>query len=107
MLKFRTGESGEHQKLFVSSHCRLVAGRGERNEILLNDLEASRQQIALNARHGKLRQLDEILRQPVLKRELFAAVFSEADGPDNLGLTQQEIFGLFNLTVPPNAKKAA
>jgi len=34
------------------------------------------------------------------KRQLFATVFSEADAPDNLGLTQQEIFGLFNLAVP-------
>jgi SNF2 family DNA or RNA helicase len=32
------------------------------------------------------------------KRELFARVFSATDCPANLGLTQQEIFGLFNLT---------
>jgi SNF2 family DNA or RNA helicase len=41
------------------------------------------------------------------KRQLFATVFSETDGPDNLGLTQQEIFGLFNLPVPATSKKAA
>lgn len=41
------------------------------------------------------------------KRQLFATVFSEAEAPDNLGLTQQEIFGLFNLPVPAPAKKAA
>ncbi|MHB8867076.1 MAG: DEAD/DEAH box helicase, partial [Pirellulaceae bacterium] len=41
------------------------------------------------------------------KRELFAAVFSETGCPANLGLTQQQIFGLFDLSVPPTAKKAA
>ncbi|MHB8972612.1 MAG: DEAD/DEAH box helicase [Pirellulaceae bacterium] len=41
------------------------------------------------------------------KRQLFATVFSETGCPDNLGLTQHEIFGLFKLAVPPATKKAA
>ena len=41
------------------------------------------------------------------KRQLFATVFSETGCPDNLGLTQQEIFGLFNLNVPNAGRKAA
>jgi SNF2 family DNA or RNA helicase len=41
------------------------------------------------------------------KRELFASVFSETGYPDNLGLTQQEIFGLFQLPVPVPQRKAA
>jgi SNF2 family DNA or RNA helicase len=41
------------------------------------------------------------------KRQLFATVFSETGCPDNLGLTQHEIFGLFKLAVPPAAKKTA
>ena len=39
------------------------------------------------------------------KRQLAAAVFSEAGGPDNLGLTQEQIFGLFNLPVPAPVKR--
>lgn len=41
------------------------------------------------------------------KRELFATVFSETGCPDNLGLTQQEIFGLFHLPVPAPQRKSA
>ena len=41
------------------------------------------------------------------KRELFATVFSETGCPDNLGLTQQEIFGLFQLPVPAPQRKSA
>ena len=40
------------------------------------------------------------------KRELFATVFSETGCPDNLGLTQQEIFGLFQLPVPRAAAQS-
>ncbi len=41
------------------------------------------------------------------KRQLFATVFSETHAPDHLGLTQQDIFGLFNLPVPAAARHAA
>ncbi len=41
------------------------------------------------------------------KRQLFHAVFSETECPTNLGLTQQDIFGLFNLQVPAAARRAA
>lgn len=34
------------------------------------------------------------------KRELFDTIFSDAPGPKSLGLTQQEIFGLFKLRTP-------
>ena len=41
------------------------------------------------------------------KRELFDTIFSDA-GPKQLGLTQQEIFGLFKLHVPSaDHRKAA
>ncbi len=42
------------------------------------------------------------------KRELFAAVLSHTGCPTNLGLSQKEIFGLFDLPlpVPPSAKAA-
>ncbi|HEY2761099.1 MAG TPA: DEAD/DEAH box helicase, partial [Pirellulales bacterium] len=42
-------------------------------------------------------RINQVLRE---KRELFDAIFSDADQPKNLGLTQQEIFGLFNLRSP-------
>jgi SNF2 family DNA or RNA helicase len=35
-----------------------------------------------------------------MKRELFNAIFSEAEGPKKGGLTRNEIFGLFNLRTP-------
>jgi SNF2 family DNA or RNA helicase len=41
------------------------------------------------------------------KRQLFAAVFSETGCPDNLGLTQQEIFGLFKLQAGGRRLEAA
>ncbi len=41
------------------------------------------------------------------KRQLFDAVFSETHGPANLGLTQQDVFGLFNLSVPAAARRRA
>jgi hypothetical protein len=34
------------------------------------------------------------------KRELFATIFAETGTPRGLGLTQDEIFGLFNLRTP-------
>jgi len=42
-------------------------------------------------------RIDRILRQ---KRELFEAIFSGDQAPRNLGLTQQELFGLFQLECP-------
>jgi len=39
-------------------------------------------------------RIDQILRE---KRELFDTIFSHAHQPRNLGLTHEEIFGLFNL----------
>ena len=41
------------------------------------------------------------------KRQLFDTVFSETECPTSLGLSQDDIFGLFNLQVPSSAKKAA
>src|SRR5262249_34353882 len=41
--------------------------------------------------------IDQVL---VEKRELFDTIFSHAAKPLNLGLTQQEIFGLFKLRCP-------
>ncbi len=42
------------------------------------------------------------------KRQLSATVFSEAGTPKNLGLTQQDVFGLFDLRMPskPSTKAA-
>jgi SNF2 family DNA or RNA helicase len=42
-------------------------------------------------------RIDRILQQ---KRELFEAIFSAGQAPRNLGLTQQELFGLFQLESP-------
>ncbi len=42
-------------------------------------------------------RIDRILQE---KRELFDAIFSGAAGPGKLGLTQQEVFGLFQLNCP-------
>lgn len=42
-------------------------------------------------------RIDQVLRD---KRELFDTIFSQTDSPRNLGMTQGEIFGLFNLTSP-------
>ena len=41
------------------------------------------------------------------KRELFNNLFSETGTPQNLGLNQKEIFGLFSLNVPRYLPKAA
>jgi len=40
-------------------------------------------------------RIDRILQE---KRELFETIFSGADGPPKLGLTQRELFGLFRLS---------
>jgi SNF2 family DNA or RNA helicase len=42
-------------------------------------------------------RIDQVLQE---KRELFDTIFSHAARPMNLGLTQQEIFGLFKLRCP-------
>ncbi len=42
-------------------------------------------------------RIDQILRE---KREIFDTIFSDAEPTRNLGLTQQEIFGLFKLRCP-------
>ena len=49
-------------------------------------------------------RIEEILSD---KRELFASIFSGAQGPRNLGLSQQEIFGLFDLRIPDSPGKEA
>ena len=41
------------------------------------------------------------------KRELFNNLFSETGTPQNLGLNQKEIFGLFGLNVPRYLPKVA
>ena len=47
-------------------------------------------------------RIDQILSE---KRELFSAVLDGDEGPSNLGLSQDEIYGLFNLKMP--IKRAA
>ncbi len=42
-------------------------------------------------------RIDQILRE---KREIFDTIFSDVEPTRNLGLTQQEIFGLFKLRSP-------
>jgi SNF2 family DNA or RNA helicase len=41
------------------------------------------------------------------KRQLFATIIDQSDSPQHLGLTHDEIFGLFNLRMPKSPKKAA
>lgn len=41
------------------------------------------------------------------KRELINTLFAEASKPTGLGLSQKEIFGLFNLTIPHKSPRAA
>lgn len=48
-------------------------------------------------------RIDEVLEQ---KRALLQTLFAEAGTPGNLGLNQQEIFGLFGLQVPRVTKAA-
>jgi SNF2 family DNA or RNA helicase len=49
-------------------------------------------------------RIDRVLQE---KRELFDTIFSGAEGPQKLGLTQQELFGLFRLKCPAGPVKAA
>ena len=51
-------------------------------------------------------RIDQILRD---KREIFDAIFSGAAGPSRseLGLTQEEIFGLFKLQCPSGPLRGA
>ncbi len=49
-------------------------------------------------------RIHEVLEQ---KRELFNQIFAEAGAPRSVGLTQEEIFGLFDLSSPKPAKHAA
>ena len=49
-------------------------------------------------------RIHEVLEQ---KRELFNNLFAETGTPQNLGLSQKEIFGLFGLNVPKYQLKAA
>ena len=42
-------------------------------------------------------RIHEVLEQ---KRELFDNLFAETETPQNLGLSQKEIFGLFGLNAP-------
>jgi hypothetical protein len=49
-------------------------------------------------------RIEQVLEE---KRQLAARVFSETGEPDSLGLTQQDIFGLFNLAAPAAGKRAA
>jgi SNF2 family DNA or RNA helicase len=49
-------------------------------------------------------RIHEVLEQ---KRALFNQLFAEAGAPKSAGLTQEEIFGLFNLTIPKAVKHAA
>lgn len=47
-------------------------------------------------------RIEQVLEE---KRRLFAAIFSHTGCPDHLGLTQQEIFGLFQLPMPRPARQ--
>ena len=49
-------------------------------------------------------RIHDVLEQ---KRELFNSLFAETGTPQNLGLSQKEIFGLFGLKVPKYQPKAA
>ncbi len=49
-------------------------------------------------------RIHDVLEQ---KRELFNQIFAEADAPRSSGLTQDEIFGLFNLSTPKPVKHVA
>jgi SNF2 family DNA or RNA helicase len=49
-------------------------------------------------------RIDRVLQE---KRELFDTIFSGAEGPHKLGLTQQELFGLFRLKCPGDAAAKA
>ena len=49
-------------------------------------------------------RIDEILQQ---KRKIFDSIFSDNETPKNAGLSQQEIFGLFDLRVPTGSTKSA
>ncbi len=48
-------------------------------------------------------RIHEVLEE---KRGLFNQLFAEAGTPRTIGLSQQEIFGLFHLKVPPHKKAA-
>ena len=49
-------------------------------------------------------RINEILEE---KREIFDTIFANTDQPRNLGLTKDELFGLFKLDCPPPAAEAA
>jgi SNF2 family DNA or RNA helicase len=49
-------------------------------------------------------RIDEVLRE---KRELFDTILGHAHGPTKLGMSQEEIFGLFSLSTPKGALKMA
>ena len=50
-------------------------------------------------------RINQILEE---KREIFDTIFGSGDvGPGNLGLTREEIFGLFDLRVPHQQERAA
>ena len=49
-------------------------------------------------------RIHDVLEQ---KRELFNQLFADAGPPQSAGLTQEEIFGLFNLSIPKPVKHAA
>ncbi len=49
-------------------------------------------------------RIHDVLEQ---KRELFNQIFADAGVPRSAGLTQEEIFGLFNLSIPRAVKHAA
>lgn len=49
-------------------------------------------------------RIDEVLRQ---KREIFDLILSDSETPRNAGLSQQEIFGLFDLRVPTTSTRCA
>ncbi len=48
--------------------------------------------------------IDQVLQE---KRELFETIFSVAGTPASAGLNQDEIFGLFNLRMPPRKPRSA
>ncbi len=49
-------------------------------------------------------RIDQVLRE---KREIFEMIFSQTKSPRNVGMTQDEVFGLFNLETSKGPLKAA
>jgi SNF2 family DNA or RNA helicase len=55
-----------------------------------------------------LETIEERINQILIqKRELFDSILSQTDSPCSMGLSQHELFGLFNLKAPSSSSNAA